>query len=72
MGVGLSIVRRLCDRFGWTIDIVSERGYGTVVAVHLQSAKPGDGKRQAVAVASQPESAPSRSLHQGSVTLSPK
>jgi signal transduction histidine kinase len=32
-GVGLSIVRRLSDRFGWPIEIVSQPGVGT--AVHI-------------------------------------
>ena len=30
-GLGLSIVKRLCDRFGWNFDIESEVGRGTTV-----------------------------------------
>lgn len=32
-GVGLTIVKRLCDRFGWRIDIHSRTGEGTRVTV---------------------------------------
>jgi signal transduction histidine kinase len=32
-GVGLTIVRRLSDRFGWPISIVSEPGVGTTVEI---------------------------------------
>ena len=28
-GLGLSIVRRLCDRFGWSIRLESQPGQGT-------------------------------------------
>lgn len=30
-GLGLAIVKRLCDRFGWHLEIRSERGQGTIV-----------------------------------------
>lgn len=33
IGLGLSIVRRLCDRFGWSIDLQSEPGQGTVATL---------------------------------------
>jgi len=32
-GVGLTIVRRLSDRFGWPVNIVSEPGVGTTVKI---------------------------------------
>lgn len=34
-GLGLDIVRRLCERFGWELDIRSEVGKGTVVRVRF-------------------------------------
>jgi len=34
-GVGLSIVKRLCDRFGWRIGLESEKGQGTTVTVNF-------------------------------------
>lgn len=38
-GVGLSIVRRLSDRFGWPVSIHSEPGRGTRVEVRLPGAR---------------------------------
>ena len=32
-GLGLNLVRRICDRFGWSIDIASEVGVGTKVGI---------------------------------------
>ncbi|MDM8516860.1 HAMP domain-containing sensor histidine kinase [Desulfobacterales bacterium HSG16] len=32
-GLGLSIVSRLCDRFGWELSIVSRSGEGTIVKI---------------------------------------
>jgi len=32
-GLGLLIVKRLCDRFGWTITLTSEPGLGTEAVV---------------------------------------
>ncbi|MDR2213261.1 MAG: HAMP domain-containing histidine kinase [Pseudomonadales bacterium] len=34
-GLGLNLVKRICDRFGWNIDIQSEVGKGTRVALAL-------------------------------------
>ncbi len=34
-GVGLSLVKRICDRYGWQIHIESEQEKGTTVAVHF-------------------------------------
>lgn len=34
-GVGLSIVKRLCDRFSWRISLESEKNKGTTVTVHF-------------------------------------
>lgn len=36
-GVGLSIVKRLCDRFGWAVEIESRLGQGTRVQVDFSS-----------------------------------
>ncbi|EEA03528.1 integral membrane sensor signal transduction histidine kinase [Burkholderia sp. H160] len=35
VGIGLSIVRKLCERFGWSIEIGSEPGKGTCVSLRL-------------------------------------
>ena len=34
-GIGMSLVKRFCDRFGWTITLDSEPGKGTVATVLL-------------------------------------
>jgi signal transduction histidine kinase len=28
-GIGLSLVRKICDRYGWTVTLESEEGQGT-------------------------------------------
>lgn len=38
-GVGLSIVRRLSDRFGWPVSIDSQPGVGTHIVVHFPGAR---------------------------------
>jgi signal transduction histidine kinase len=38
-GVGLTIVRRLSDRFGWPIDIASEPGVGTTVTISFPNSR---------------------------------
>lgn len=38
-GVGLTIVRRLSDRFGWPVDIESESGVGTRVTISFPEAR---------------------------------
>jgi signal transduction histidine kinase len=38
-GVGLSIVRRLSDRFGWPVRIESEPGVGTRVEIRFPGAR---------------------------------
>lgn len=38
-GVGLTIVKRLADRFGWPIEFRSEMGQGTVVTVRFPEAR---------------------------------
>lgn len=45
-GLGLSIVRRLCDRFGWTLHADSELGAGTEIRVEFPQAafKPFGGR----------------------------
>jgi signal transduction histidine kinase len=37
--VGLSIVRRLSDRFGWPVHIESEAGVGTRVEIRFPGAR---------------------------------
>lgn len=39
-GLGLSIVKRLCNRFGWTLKMISEPGKGTEVSVEFPDARP--------------------------------
>jgi len=38
-GVGLTIVRRLSDRFGWPVSVVSEAGVGTTVTIRFPGAR---------------------------------
>jgi len=38
-GVGLTIVRRLSDRFGWPVTIGSQPGVGTSVEIRFPSAR---------------------------------
>jgi signal transduction histidine kinase len=38
-GVGLTIVRRLSDRFGWPIKITSQPGVGTTVDISFPAAR---------------------------------
>lgn len=38
-GIGLSLVKRMTDRFGWPIDITSHPGRGTVVVVSFPDAR---------------------------------
>lgn len=38
-GVGLSIVKKLCDRFGWQVDLTSEPGIGTTATLYMPHAK---------------------------------
>lgn len=51
-GLGLAIVRRLCDRFGWVLHADSELGAGTEVRVEFPRAT---FKRFAEATSAQPE-----------------
>jgi signal transduction histidine kinase len=39
-GVGLTIVKRLSDRFGWPVEITSELGIGTSVTIRFPMAQP--------------------------------
>ncbi len=34
-GVGLSLVKRICDRYGWRISLDSREGYGTTAEIHF-------------------------------------
>ncbi len=36
-GIGLTIVKRLSDRFGWHVEFQSQRGFGTKATVYLKS-----------------------------------
>jgi signal transduction histidine kinase len=38
VGIGLSIVRKLCERYGWSIEIGSDPGNGTCVSLRLPAA----------------------------------
>lgn len=41
-GIGMSLVKKFCDRFGWTITLESEPGKGTIATVSLpESVLPG-------------------------------
>ncbi len=35
MGLGLSICKRIADIHGWSIDVISEKGFGSVFSVHI-------------------------------------
>jgi len=35
IGLGLNLVKRICDRFGWQIDIVSSPGHGTTATIRF-------------------------------------
>jgi signal transduction histidine kinase len=35
MGIGLSIVRRLGERFRWPVELASTPGQGTVAVIHI-------------------------------------
>jgi signal transduction histidine kinase len=37
-GVGLSIVKKLSDRFSWQVDLTSEIGVGTTATLHMPQA----------------------------------
>jgi len=39
-GIGLTIVKRLSDRFGWPVDIESAPGIGTVATVRFPVVHP--------------------------------
>jgi signal transduction histidine kinase len=38
-GVGLTIVKRLSDRFSWPVEMTSEMGHGTCVTIHFPQAR---------------------------------
>ena len=44
-GLGLAIVRRLVDRYGWSLDLASEPGKGTTVILHFGRGRSGHGVR---------------------------
>ena len=39
-GVGLTIVRRLADRFGWPVELQSEHGRGTRATIRFPNPQP--------------------------------
>jgi len=41
-GMGLNLVKRICDRFNWQIEIDSEPGRGTTVVVSFQVSDAAD------------------------------
>ncbi|WHZ20785.1 MAG: Two-component system sensor histidine kinase [Rhodanobacteraceae bacterium] len=41
-GIGLAIVRRIADRYGWQVTLESELGKGTTATVHFPAAQPPD------------------------------
>jgi signal transduction histidine kinase len=41
-GVGLSLVRRLSDRFHWPVEMDSELGTGTTATIRFPQAQPVD------------------------------
>lgn len=41
LGIGLGVVRRICDAMGWPIDVRSQPGRGAAFRVSLQLAPPG-------------------------------
>ncbi|SIT46631.1 conserved exported hypothetical protein [Paraburkholderia ribeironis] len=41
IGIGLAIVKKLCDRYGWSIEMHSEPDRGTCVSLCLPLASPG-------------------------------
>jgi hypothetical protein len=38
LGLGLAIVKRICDHYGWTVDVRSTDGEGTTVSVEFTRA----------------------------------
>jgi len=44
-GLGLAIVRRLVDQFGWSLDLASAPGNGTTVTLHFTGAPAAHGAR---------------------------
>ncbi|KVK80933.1 histidine kinase [Burkholderia cepacia] len=41
-GIGLAIVKKICDRYGWLIELRSELGRGTRVSLRVPAAHPGE------------------------------
>jgi signal transduction histidine kinase len=39
-GIGLSLVKRICERFGWQVSLSSQEGRGTSVSVAFSTARP--------------------------------
>ncbi|WP_063533115.1 HAMP domain-containing sensor histidine kinase [Burkholderia sp. MSMB1589WGS] len=46
-GIGLAIVKKICDRYGWQIELESEPGRGTRVSLYLPADIPGEAGRDA-------------------------
>jgi signal transduction histidine kinase len=44
-GLGLAIVRRLVDQFGWSLDLASTKGFGTTVTLSFTAARAAHGAR---------------------------
>ncbi|TAN01772.1 MAG: HAMP domain-containing histidine kinase, partial [Rhodanobacteraceae bacterium] len=41
-GIGLAIVRRIADRYGWRVTLESTLGKGTTATAHFPAAQPPD------------------------------
>lgn len=50
-GIGLAIVRRIADRYGWRVSLESELGKGTTATAHFPAAQPPDAALPAAEVA---------------------
>ncbi|KWA30267.1 histidine kinase [Burkholderia multivorans] len=44
-GIGLAIVKKICDRYGWLIELHSEPGRGTRVSLRVPAARPSEAGR---------------------------
>jgi signal transduction histidine kinase len=44
-GLGLAIVRRLVDQFGWSLDLASAPDNGTTVTLHFSGEQAAQGAR---------------------------
>ncbi|MEX3934061.1 sensor histidine kinase [Paraburkholderia phymatum] len=52
VGIGLAIVKKICDRYGWPVELESEPGRGTRVSLRLPAAGPGSASPDALSAVS--------------------